>query len=385
MADQTPIVAGIADTEVGKLADSTTLDLSMRAAHDALSDAGMEWGHVDGLLTTEPLVGAFPRHSAALAEFLGISSQLAHTSTVHMSGASSLLALIRAFELVGNGVCRAVLHVAADTPRTGQDRDRSVNAFAAMRHPSWEQPYGLMNVGAYALTAQAYLGRYGLPQDALAVMPVQMRRNAESNPAAIYRTPIEVADVHASRMVSSPLRLLECSPVSDGGGAFVVTRPSETTTESRVTLTGSGEATTYDSVSYAGDLSSSGVHASFQRASQTSGRTFEDADVALLYDSYSIALARELEEIGFCPPGAATAFVAEGGIDMGSDTPVNPHGGLLSHSHCGGAAGVHHVTEAVRQLTGRSAHQVPNARTALLHAEGGILSIHATAFLEEIR
>src|SRR5690625_2689874 len=103
MGEPTPIIAGVADTEVGKLADTSTMELSVRAADDALGDAGMDWAQVDGLLTTEPLVGAFSRHSAALAEVLGISARLAHNDTIHMGGASSLMGLVRACELVRNG------------------------------------------------------------------------------------------------------------------------------------------------------------------------------------------------------------------------------------------------------------------------------------------
>lgn len=386
MAERRTVVAGIADTAVGKLPTSTALELSVAAVDAAIRDAGLDWGQVDGLLTTYPLVGAYPRHGAVLAEALGVSAQLRHTDTIAMGGASSLHALVTACELVAAGRCRAVVYVAADTPRTGQRRDASVGAFAAMRHPAWEQPYGLMNVGAYALLAQAYLSRHRLDDDALAVLPVQMRAHARANPAAVYRTPLQVDDVLGSRMVSTPLRLLECSPVCDGGGAFVVAAAdsSRPAAEAPVALVAHGQGATYDSVSFGGDLSVTGAHLSARRALAAWGRDLDAVDVALLYDSYSIALAVQLEQIGFCPPGTAASFAAEGNLGMDAPIPVNPHGGLLSHAHCGGAAGVHHVTEAVRQLRGAAANQVPGARTALLHAEGGILSTHATAVLQEL-
>jgi acetyl-CoA acetyltransferase len=373
-------ILGVADTDVGRLPGVTTLDLTARAASGAVADAGIALAELDGLITTVPLVGAFPRHAAAVAEHLGIAEQLRHCESVSLGGASSLAGLLEAVRLVRTGACRTVLILAADTPRSGQDRSASVSAFAGMRHPTWEQPFGMLNASAYALLAQAYLHRYALSPDALAAIPVAMREYAAKNPNATYREPLATADVTESRMISSPLRLLECSPVSDGGGALVVGRTT-TTSGTQIGLLGGSQGYVYDSVAYAGDLSRTGCRLSSSRALDQAGTDLDDVDVALLYDSYSITLALELEEIGICPPGTAPEFVASGGTSLSGRLPVNTHGGLLSHAHCGGAAGIHHITEAVRQLTGRATSQVPDARVALLHAEGGILSANCTALL----
>lgn len=375
-------IVGVADTEVGQLPQTTTLDLTAGAAAAALADAGMDWDELDGLITTEPLIGAFSRHAASVAESLGVAAQLEHCATVQLGGASPLAGLVDAFRLVETGTCRAVLLVAADTPRTGQERQQSVATFSSMRHPAWERPFGMLNVSAYGLLAQAYLDRYRLESDALASLPVAMRQYAVTNPAAFYREPLTSQDVTASRMVSSPLHLLECSPISDGGGAVVVARRGRSATAGRsVSLLGAAQGYVYDNVAYAGDLSMTGCALSAARALSRSGVSVRDVDVALLYDSYSITLAVELEEIGICGPGEATHFVAEGGIALDGELPVNPHGGLLSHAHCGGAAGIQHITEAVRQLSGDAVNQVTDASTALVHAEGGIISANCTALL----
>lgn len=376
-------ILGVADTDVGRMPGVTTLDLTARAAVAAVADAGIELGDLDGLITTVPLVGAFPRHAAADAEYLGIAEQLRHCESVSLGGASSLAGLLEAVRLVRAGTCRSVLILAADTPRSGQDRSASVSAFAGMRHPTWEQPFGMLNVSAYALLAQAYLHRYSLEPEALAGIPVAMRDFAAKNPHAIYREPLTATDVTESRMISSPLRLLECSPVSDGGGALVVGQNGAAagSDNTPIGLLGGSQGYVYDSVAYAGDLSRTGCRLSSRRAIADAGVSIDDIDVALLYDSYSITLALELEEIGICPPGSAPEFVASGETSLNGRLPVNTHGGLLSHAHCGGAAGIHHITEAVRQLSGRAVNQVSGARHALLHAEGGILSANCTALL----
>lgn len=375
-------IIGIADTAVGKLPGTTTLELTTQAAVGALSDAGLELSAVDGIITSNPMVGAFPRHALAVAEHLGVIRQLTHCETTMLGGASPLAGVVRAAELVRAGTCEAVLVVAADTPRTGQDRGKSVAAFSAMRHPDWEVPFGVLNASAYALLADAYLGRYGLGADHLAPLPVAQRRHAMTNPAAVYRTPLSTDDVIQSRMVSSPLRLLECSPISDGGGAVVVAAAGrQTSGRRRVEVRGAAVGFEYDHVAYAGDLTRTGCYTSSRRALEQARLCLDDIDVALLYDSYSITLAIELEEIGLCPPGHAGAFVADGGIAVDGPVPVNTHGGLLSHAHCGGAAGIHHITEAVRQLSASATNQISGAEIALVHAEGGILSANCTALL----
>ncbi|TAJ46933.1 MAG: thiolase family protein [Herbiconiux sp.] len=381
MADRTgrAAILGVADSALGKLPDRTPLDIAAEVALAACADAGIALDRIDGVLVNPPMVDGFSRHALALAEYLGISEQLTHASTVALGGAAAIVAVHEALSLVESGRCSAVLVAFADTPRTGQDRSSSVESFARMRHPLWEQPFGMMNVSAYGLLASAYLARFSLDEDALTVIPPVFRQNASTNPAAVYRTPLSVEDVRASRLVSDPLHLLECSPISDGGAAIVIGRAGAGRRE--VAMLGCGQGYRYDSVSFAGDLSTTGAGLSGARCYADSGLTATDADVALIYDSYSITVAMEMEELGICPPGTAPRFVADGGISMDGRIPVNPHGGLLSHAHCGGAAGIHHVTEAVRQLSGDAVNQVAGARTALLHAEGGIVSANATAIL----
>lgn len=376
-------VTGYAESPVGRLEGTSTDDLASAMVIEATRSAGLGLGQLDGLVVCSPLVGGRPRQSLALAESLGTAASLRYFDTVSLSGASALAGVLDAFALVESGTCSAVAVVAADTPRTGQRRSESVSAFAAMRHPSWEQPLGMMNVSAYALLASSYLSRHKLSPDALCVLPVLMRQHAHRTPGAAYRNPLTADDVARSRVVSSPLRLLECAPVSDGAGAVVVTGGRLGRAGAcEVALRSGARAAHYDNVSFAGDMTTTGCVAAGRAALDDSGVALDSIDVALLYDSYSITLAIELEELGFCPPGTAARWVAEGGGGMSSPAPVNPHGGLLSHAHCGGAAGMHHVVEAIKQLSGRADNQVRGARRALLHAEGGILSAHCTAVLD---
>lgn len=382
MRPETPVrIVGIADTPVGKHPDETTLTLGARVAGQALADAGLDWAAVDGLIVLTPMVGAFPRHGLAVAEALGISSQLNLADAMALGGSSPLAALAAASRAIRAGDCETVVIIGADVPRTGQDRAESVRYFAQQRHPDWEQPAGLTNVASYGLLASRYLAEFGLGPDALLEFPLLLRAHAQRTGTAAYRTPLTREEVAASRPVADPLRLLECSPISDGAAGLVVSR--HRTGSPAVELAGYGFASDYDSISYASYASPDGrspATRSLEAASRTAGFGTADLDLAMVYDSYSIALALQLEGLGISAPGASTADAAAGRFRTDGDLPLNPHGGLLSHGHCGGAAGIHHVVELVKQLRGAADNQVDVRRgLALCQAEGGILSANMTA------
>src|SRR5262249_49793360 len=131
------------------------------------------------------------------------------------------------------------------------------------------------------------------------------------------------------------------------------------------------------------DLASSPVAATAAHAAlEDAGIALDDIDVALIYDAFSIVFCLLLEAIGFCAPGKAPEFVREGATALDGKLPCNPHGGLLSHGHSGRPSSLLLFMEAVKQLRGnRGPQQVADAATALVHAEGGVVSTHSTAIL----
>lgn len=377
-----PAVIGVGRTSIGKHYNRSTLDLTSDSATASLNDAGMTWSDIDGLVVTEPLVGGFPRHALAVAENLGISRQLRHGSTITMGGASPLLGLVNASRAIEYGDCKNVLVIAADTPRTGQSRQASVRHFAEQRHPEWEQPIGMLNVSAYALLASEYLHHFGHALDSLLELPLMLRRHAESTPGAAYRDPITKQQALDSRLVSSPLRLIECSPINDGAAALVVSS-ARTSSRPAVKLAGSGFGTDYDSLAFKQSRDINAPARALKDASRARSLSVDQCDFAMLYDSYSIALAILLEATGISEPGQAAHDASTGRFDVDGDLPINPHGGLLSHGHCGGAAGMHHLVELVKQLRGEAENQVTiNNGISLYQAEGGILSANTSAYFE---
>jgi acetyl-CoA acetyltransferase len=225
---------------------------------------------------------------------------------------------------------------------------------------------------------------YGTTPEQFAAVAVEARRHAARNPAAQMRDPISIDDVLNSRMIADPLHLLDCSLVSDGGAAVILTS-AERAKDYRhhpVFLLGAGEGHSHEHISQAHELTASAAAESGQRAFRMAGLAPADIDLAGIYDCFTPVVLVELEDLGFCTKGEAGAFVAAGETALEGSLPMNTHGGLLSHCHPGHPGAMFALTEAVTQLrhaaTGR---QVPDAEVALVHAQGGIMSSHSTLIL----
>jgi acetyl-CoA acetyltransferase len=259
---------------------------------------------------------------------------------------------------------------------------------ATIGHPQFEHPYGTLIPALYALLAARYMHESGSTAEQLAHVAVTNRRHAALNPAAQYREPITVNDVLGSRLIADPLHLLECAPISDAGAAVVMTTAERARDlrQKPAYLLGVGESHMFEHVSQAPDLARSGAVESGRQAFDMAGIDHCDIDVAMIYDAFAFLQPMQLEDLGFFRRGEAAAFIAEGGTRLDGALPVNTHGGILSHSHAGRPSGLFLVTEAVQQLRGSlGPRQKAGARTALVHAEGGILASHCTAiFASEV-
>jgi len=373
------VLAGIFDSQIGRLPNASYLGLSARCVTGALADAGIAMERLDGLIVTESQVAYYNRPAGALAEYLGVSEQLHYAGGSPLGGATPFSGVAEAVRLVDSGICDVVAIVMADIPRTGQSRTTSVDQFAAMRDTDYEVPFGLSNAAAYALLAAAYQAEFNSSDGERAAVATAQRRYAVTHPGALYTDVLTTEDVLTSRIIASPLHLVECRPIADGGAAVVVCR-SEITERTPVVLTGWGFGMVYDQVNQIHEPWRTGSYLSSARAYERAGITSASTafDVALLYDSYTIAVLLELEGLGITPVGSAGRFVAEGGISQSGSLPTNTHGGLLSH----GGPGICHITEAVRQLRGEAANQVAGVRRAVVHGEGGIISANLTLVLE---
>ncbi|MES2166223.1 MAG: thiolase family protein [Pseudomonadota bacterium] len=375
-------ISGVGLTSFGKHEGRSTLDLMTEAAQGALSDAGLKRADIDGLLTGYSTTMPHLMLATVFAEHFGVRPSYAHA--IQVGGATGLAMAMLAHELVEAGVAKTILVVAGENRLTGQARDSAMSTLAQVGHPEYEVPLGPTIPAYYGLLASRYMHDYGLTQEDMAEFAVLMRRHAMLHPGAQFHDPITVADVMASREISSPLKLLDCCPVSDGGAAFIVSR--EPTSDHHVRVMGCGQAHLHQHVTAARSLSDVGAAVALSRAQAKAGVDPRAIKYAGIYDSFTITLAILIEELGLAPRGEAASRARNGDFGVGGALPLNTHGGLLSYGHCGCGGVMAHLVETQLQMTGRAGpRQVRDASLALLHGDGGVMSSHVSMFLERVR
>jgi acetyl-CoA acetyltransferase len=375
-------ISGVGLTAFGKHEGRTTLDLMSEAAESALSDAGLKRADIDGLLTGYSTTMPHLMLATVFAEHFGVRPSYAHA--IQVGGATGLAMAMLAHELVEAGVAKTILVVAGENRLTGQARDSAMSTLAQVGHPDFEVPLGPTIPAYYGLLASRYMHDYSLTQDDMAEFAVLMRRHAMLHPGAQFHDPITVADVMASREISSPLKLLDCCPVSDGGAAFIVS--FDPTSDHHVRVLGCGQAHLHQHVTAAKSLSDVGAAVALSRAQEKAGVDPRSITYAGIYDSFTITLAILIEELGLAARGEAAARARNGDFGIGGVLPLNTHGGLLSYGHCGCGGAMAHLVETQLQMTGRAGpRQVRDASLALLHGDGGVMSSHVSMFLERVR
>lgn len=360
--------------------DLTALGLMAKVSAEAIADAGLEINDIDGFLVGMPFADPGMLYPASAIEVLGFAPRM--LNVVDIGGASPAGMIWRAAAAIDAGMCNAVLCLVADLNRTGDQRPPTVSV-----QREFELPYG--NIGAncgYALIARRHMHEYGTTPEQMAKVAVDQRANALKNPLATFNEkPLTIADVLGSRMIVDPLHLYEIvSPVS-GGAAVVVASPeiAKRAKNPAVWLLGAGEAANHSTITYAPSITESPIKPAAESAFRMAGLKPSDMDLVCPYDCYTITVIVTLEDAGFCKKGQGGPFVAEHDLTYAGDFPCNTHGGQLSFGQPGLAGGMSHVTEAIRQLMGRSGErQVKNATLGYVNGNGGIMSEQVSLVME---
>ncbi|MGL4286340.1 MAG: thiolase family protein [Phreatobacter sp.] len=374
-------LTGIGITAYGKHPGLRPLDLMEQAVLAALADSGLARDDLDGLITGYATTHPHLMMGTVVCERLGLKPRHAHQA--QCGGATGAMALVLARHLIAAGACRHVLVVGGENRLTGQSRDDAVKTLATVGHPDHEVPLGASIPAYYALLAARYLHETGASEAELAELAVLMRRHAGDHPQAQLRKAIAVADVMASKPVSTPLKLLDCCPITDGGAAVIVS--AEPLAKATIKLTGWGEAHTHQHISEIPDDFGLGARIAGAAAFETAGRKPADIRLLGIYDSFTPTLAIFLEALGFAPAGRAGRAARDGRFGRDGALPLNLHGGLLSFGHPGVAGFMAHVVEVIRQMRGEAGNrQVRDAPLAYCHADGGTLSSHVGFVLERV-
>lgn len=376
-------IAGVGETEQGKIPNKSSFHFLSEASKIAIEDAGIQKSDVDGLVTAFSLVEHTFMHCTTFADYFGMKPKF--FSSVAVGGATAVWMAAEAAMAIASGQAEVVLCVRGDNTLSGISSSGMVALIREMCHAEFEFPYGLTTPGGYALAAQRYLHDFGATREHLAAVAVTMRKHAANKENAMNKDPLTIEDVVNSRIIAEPLTKYDCSIISDGGAAFIVTteaKAKELGIENNLAyLLGMGQGYSHQYLTTLQNLDQiyNAVNTSGQKAFQTAGLTKDDVNLAFLYDCFTITVLLELEGLGFVPKGEGGAFALEGRMEIGKDLPVNTHGGLLSQAHLGA---MHHVVEAALQIRGEAGpRQVDKADVALVHGNGGIVSAHSTILL----
>jgi acetyl-CoA acetyltransferase len=363
------IIAGAAETDqVGKLPDHSTLQLHTESALNALADAGLSVKDIDGIATVSSPGPVQVAHS------LGIVPRWMDGTAV--GGTSFLLHVRHAAAAIRSGYATTVLITHGESGRSRVGAARYAPAPSSIQG-QFEAPYGLFGPPtAFTIPVLRYMKDYGLTHEQLAYVAVAQRRWAAKNPRAMYRDPITVDDVLASRMVAYPFHLLECCLVTDGGGALIVTSADRAGEfpKPAVHILGTGESAETPLISQMADFTES-------QAMRFAGRdAFAEAGIGtaevghlMIYDAFAHLPIYGLEALGFVSKGEAGSFIADGNTEPGGALPLNTNGGGLSYTHTG-MYGMFAIQEGVRQIRGEAAAQVDGPEISVVVGNGGMFA-----------
>lgn len=364
-------VVGIGETAYTRSSPHTALELQFQASLAAIADAGLVPNDIDGVIP----VGITAAPAEEYVTNLGLPD-LRFSALVPHGGASAVGALQLAAAAIAAGICSTVLVPAGRSISTGARAGVRIHQMPQFHLvTTYERPLGATAPAQlYAPMARRHMELYGTTSRQLGEIAVTCREHAIGHGNAVMTTPITIADHQASRMISDPFRLLDCSLESDGGAAYVVTSAERARDLAHmpVELLGSamGHPDSPSSITQRPDMTRLGVAKAAPIAFGTAGITPTDVDVAEIYDCFTWVVLCQLEDLGFCAKGEGGPFVEDGRLRLGGALPTNTHGGLLSQGHM---LGMNHVVELVRQLRGHGgATQVPGAEVGLVTGYGDL-------------
>ena len=365
-------IAGAYEHPLRNIPDRSTAQVHAEVALGAVADAGLTLDDIDGYFCA----GDAPGFGAmSMADYMGLK-KLSYLDSTESGGSSYIAHVGHATAAIAAGKCSVALITLAGRPRNERFMGGGAR-FASSPEASFEALYGANVVSSYALAARRHMYEYGTTSEQLAEIKVAASLHAQYNPDAFLPKAVTIEEVMESRLISDPLHLLDCCVITDGGGAVIVVSPEVAKSLQRrsVKVLGHGEATKNPDNGRI-DLTYTGAVWSGPRAFEEAGVSHADIDYASIYDSFTITVLQQIEDLGFCEKGEGGRFVSDGAlVAPHGKLPFNTDGGGLCNNHPTNRGGMTKVIEAVRQLRGEAQPQVqvPDAQIALVHGTGGSL------------
>jgi acetyl-CoA C-acetyltransferase len=365
-------IAGAYEHPTRKAVDKSLAQLHAEVAKGALDDAGISHKDVDGYFCAGDAPGLGPIN---MIDYMGLKPT--YVDSTDTGGSSYLVHVEHAAQAIAEGRCKIALITLAGRPAAEGMATGTAPRVYNQQAPdvAFEFPFSPVVTNMYAMAAMRHMHEYGTTSEQLAWIRVAASTHAQYNEHAMRREVVTVEDVVNSPMITTPLHRLDCCVISDGGGALVVVHPDVAKELKRPLVKIRGVASHVKGQDNGDtDLTYTAGRISGPRAFEEAKLTPSDIKYASIYDSFTITVLLQLEDLGFCEKGEGGKFVSDGNLISGvGKLPFNTDGGGLCNNHPANRGGMTKVIEAVRQLRGEahSKVQVPNCDIALAHGTGG--------------
>ena len=366
-------VIGASTTKFGELWDVSPRTLAKEAVSSALKDAGIDMEHIQAVFVGNMLsgmLGGQEHLGAFFADEFGLRVPALKIEGACASGGLAVHTGVLAIES-GQYDTVVVLGVEKMTDHSPEDVAR-----ALMGAGSEEERFsGATFPGLYAILARSHMDKYGTTEEQMASVAVKNHYHASLNPNAQFRSLLTVSQILKSSKIADPLKLLDCSPITDGASAVILSSDKKKMSKRSIGVLASSVATDSLGLSKRKSLTELlATQSASERAYQQAGVDAMDIDVAEVHDCFTIAEILAMEDLGFWKKGLAASAVVEGETTLGTQKriAINPSGGLKGCGHPVGATGVKQIVEIVEQLRGAAGkRQVANANIGLAHNVGG--------------
>lgn len=365
------VVIGAGMTKFGELWDKSIKDIFIEAALKAIEDAGVK--QIDSMYVGAMSSGLFVGQEhlgAVMADYLGVTPIPAtHVESACASGGVSFR---QAYLEVASGASDIVLAGGVEKMTDGAD---VTEALATAADQEYEVYQGVTFPGLYAMIAQAHMKEFGTTRKQLAAVAVKNHRNGAKNPNAQFRSEITLDQVLNATMVSDPFGLLDCSPVSDGAAAVIVTtmEMAKKLKKKPIKVIASAQASDTIALHSRPSITTLGsVVSAAKKAYKMAGLKPSDIDLCEVHDCFTIAEIVVSEDLGFFKKGEGGKAAEKGLTAIGGKIPINTSGGLKSKGHPVGATGIAQIIEIYEQLNGKAGdRQVKGARIGMAQNMGG--------------
>ena len=381
-------VIGIGITRFGELWDRSLRELGLETGLAAISDAGITSKDIDALYIGNMAAGSTLQQehvSALIADYCGLTSQNIPATRVEAASASGGLAIRQAYMAISGGFIDVAVVGGAEKMTDVSDSESSYTVSMGSDE-QWEAQTGATFASLHAMIAQSHMDEFGTTREQLSAISEKNHYHASMNPMAQFPFKISGEAVSNSGIVSSPLRMLDCAPNSDGAAAVVLcaTEKAKKFKKKGIRLIGSGQASDTLSLHHREHLNRlPAIGIAAKRAFKSCGKKVTDIDLIEVHDNFTISEVIALEEIGIFKRGKAAEMSLKGETRLGGKIAVNTSGGLKARGHAPGATGIAQIIEVVKQLRGEAGdRQVEGAKIGMTENHGGTAATAVVHILE---